>query len=201
MWIFADYESSIQNKNAIVGRQIRQTGPSFRGTFRAMGDFSVVAAFCSTLLKLIDPLQHGLLWEFRDRRYKTFEEQRIFEPFGPTLLWECCEVVFNRWSPPHPDRNDPNYSWACIVYFGTFRDAWFNFPQLGLKVRIRPGDVVFFRGKDLIHAVPDWGDGERNFLIYFTHESAWHNVGMGGRCSSAKTHVPPKSSTCRFNVQ
>lgn len=185
----------------MVCRHIRQTGPSFSGAFGALEDFSVVAAFCSTLLKLIDPHQHLLLWDLRKRRCERFPEQKMFPLYNPTLLWECCEVVYNRWSPPHSDRGDPNYAWACIIYFGTFTDAWFEFPQLGLKLRLRPGDVVFFRGRDLIHTVPNWGEGDRNFLIYFTHEGAWANVGMEGQCSSEKTHVPPRSSVCSFNLK
>ncbi|KAI1797042.1 hypothetical protein LXA43DRAFT_1089565 [Ganoderma leucocontextum] len=149
-----------QNQDAQVGRQIRQTGPSFRGTFRAMKDFAVVAAFCNTILATIDPLQHKLLWDVRERRMTNPEwaEQPIFKTYNPTLLWECCEVVYNWWSPPHRDYGDPHFAWAGIVYFGTFKDAWFSFPRLGLRVRLRPGDVVFFRGKDLVHAVADWGD-------------------------------------------
>nr|VWP01732.1 Autotransporter adhesin [Ganoderma boninense] len=111
-----------KNKDAQVGYQMRQTGPSFRGAFRAMNDFAPIAAFCTTVLKEIDPLQHTLLWDVRERRMKNenWAEQPIFKAYNPTLLWECCEVVYNRWSPPHFDRNDPDMSWAAIVYFGTF---------------------------------------------------------------------------------
>ena len=76
----------------------------------------------------------------------------------------------------------------------------FSFPRLGLRVQLRSGDVIFFRGKDLIHSVADWGDGERDFLIYFTHESAWCNVGLGGQCTSNPVHIPRGSTIVKFNV-
>lgn len=157
-----------------------------------MRDFAAVAAFCNAALQAIDPLQHRLLWDVWEHRMNNpnlWPKQPIFKAYNPTLLWECCEVVFNQQSP-HRDFSDPHFSWACIVYFGTFRDVWFSFHRLGLQVQPRPGDVIFFRGKDLVHLVTDWGDGKHNFLIYFTHESAWRNVGLGGQCTSTPIHIP-----------
>ena len=182
---------------------MRQTGPSFRGAFGAMKDFAPIAAFCSTALKTIDPLQHRLLWDVRERRMTNpdWPEQPIFKLYNPTLLWECCEVVYNRWSPPHYDREDPDMSWAAIVYFGTFDEAWFEFEQLALRVRQRPGDAIFLRARNLRHAVSDWGTGDRCFLIYFTHESAWKNVGMGGQCASHPVVIPEGAHLVTFKLE
>ncbi|KAI0069444.1 hypothetical protein K474DRAFT_1610449 [Panus rudis PR-1116 ss-1] len=100
------------------------------------------------------------------------------------MLYEGREIVFNRWSARHVDRQDPHFGWACIVYFGTFSVTRLIFPQLGLVVYLRPGDMVWFRGRDLIHEVPEWEGGDRNFLVHFTHESIWKMADIS--CTSDK---------------
>ena len=178
-----------QNEQGGTGLQIRKTKNSYRGAFRFLREIAVLASFCTTLLSVFDPLQHTLLKELTARRLNSEEapEQKGFESYVRGLLWEDIEVVYNRLSPPHFDRNDPHWAWACIIYFGTFETAFFDFPQLGLRIYIRPGDVVFFRAKDLLHAVPNWGDGERYFVIFFTHEATWRDFDMAGHCASGKS--------------
>ncbi|EJF55412.1 hypothetical protein DICSQDRAFT_130611 [Dichomitus squalens LYAD-421 SS1] len=170
------------------GLHMRRTVNSYRGTFQFWRDTTALASLCTALLETVDPVQHNLLKRLKEVRLGCDDtpEQKAFESPTRNLFWENLEVIFNRKSAAHFDLSDPHFAWACIVYFGTFEQAYLTFPQLGLRVRIRPGDVVFFRGRDLLHLVEDWGKGDRYLIVYFTHEAAWADFGMGGQCASGK---------------
>ena len=58
-------------------------------------------------------------------------------------------------------------------------------PLIGkLRLHIQPGDVVFFRGRDLLHQVPQWEQGERYLLVHFTHDALWKEAEV--TCASSK---------------
>ena len=73
-----------------------------------------------------------------------------------------------------------------MLYFGTFTLAELRYPQLNLTVILRPGDLVFHRGRDLLHNARARGEGSRNFLVHFTHQHMWDYIGL--TCASSKAH-------------
>lgn len=153
-----------------------------------MQDLSVVSQYTMELLSIIDPIQLKGLEEVVSFRRKNYVVQQALEAVDPYMLYEGREIVFNRWSALHQDRQDPHYAWACIIYFGSFQEAVLEFPELRLKVRVRRGDIVWFRGRDLRHQALEWGEGERHFLIHFTHSAMWDLAGV--ECKSSKaTHM------------
>ena len=115
--------------------------------------------------------------------------QKLFDSVNGGLAYEGREVVFNRESTRHWDQHDPHWAWVSILYFGTFRRGCLRFPQLNISVELHPGDMVFFRGRDLCHDAPDWGPGTRNFLVHFTHQHMWDHMEM--TCASQKA-VPAR---------
>ena len=153
-----------------------------------MEDLELVSAYCTRSLLCLDPLQYGLLHKVYDHRLSKYPSQRAFAKVDQNMMWEGREIMFNRWSKRHWDKQDPHWSWACITYVGDFVGANFEFPQLKLRIRLSPGDVVFFRGRDLLHEVPRWVSGQRHFLVHFTHQALWTEAGYPCRSSPA---VPP----------
>ncbi len=170
-----------QNDPPVVCADVRRTGQSYEGAFKLFAELDLVNSFCTTGLLALDPLQYGLLRRVYDWRREKYKSQVAIAALDKYNLWEGREIMFNRWSNPHWDHNDPHYSWACIVYFGSFTEARMKFRQIDTEVRLRRGDVVYLRGRDLLHEVEDWGDGERHFMVYFTHESLWDSAGIESR--------------------
>ncbi|TFK82471.1 hypothetical protein K466DRAFT_603660 [Polyporus arcularius HHB13444] len=169
----------------VVCADVRKTGESYEGAFKLFAELDLVNAFCTTALLAIDPLQYGLLRRVYDWRRERYKSQVAIAALDKYNLWEGREIMFNRWSNPHWDHNDPHYSWACIVYFGSFTEARMKFRQLNAEICLRRGDIVFLRGRDVLHEVADWGDGERHFMVYFTHESLWDGAGIESRATPA----------------
>ncbi len=147
-------------------------------------ELEVVSSYCMRTLLCIDPLQFGLLGQVYDYRISKYKSQEAFAALDKRMMWEGREVMFNRWSPRHWDKQDPPLSWACITYVGDFKGAYFEFPELKLRIFLRPGDVVFFRGHDLLHEVPEWESGQRHFLVHFTHKALWDEADIP--CASSR---------------
>ncbi|RDX43301.1 hypothetical protein OH76DRAFT_1361369 [Lentinus brumalis] len=174
----------VQNSKPVLSADVRKTGESFEAAMDLLEQLEIVNAYCMRTLLCIDPLQYGLLSKVYDYRLSTYASQRAFAALDKKMLWEGREVMFNRWSPLHWDKQDPPMAWACITYVGDFEGAYFEFPQLKVKLLLRPGDVVFFRGHDLLHGVPEWLSGQRHFLVHFTHQALWQEAGIP--CASSK---------------
>lgn len=154
--------------------------------FRCMENLNLVSAWVMEGLRHIDPIQHDGLSQVYQYRQERFSVQRAVAAIDPVLQYEGREIVFNRWSAPHWDKHDPHFGWACIIYFGDFEEAWLEFPQINVRVRLRPGDVVWFRGRDLLHQALNWTAGSRHFLIHFTHTAMWNMAGVQCQSSKAK---------------
>ena len=152
-----------------------------------MSELQGLSAFVTKALELIDPEQHCLLQKVRDFRLKGFKSQVALAALDRGLIHEGREIVFNRYSLPHRDGPDPHWAWACIFYFGDFEGAYLEFPELKLKIRLCPGDMVFFRGRDLLHQAQLWTGGDRHFVIHFTHKAMWDLAGEV--CSSSPSKV------------
>ena len=169
----------------MVCADMRRTGQSLEGSCKLFAELDLVNAFCTTGLLVIDPLHYGLLRQVYDARRAKYKSQVAIAALDKYNLWEGREIMFNRWSPAHFDQLDPHYSWACLVYFGDVDVAVMKFRQLNLEVHLHPGDVVYMRGRDLLHEVPEWEDGQRHFMVYFTHEALWKELRVPAGSSRA----------------
>ena len=150
---------------------------SFNATCEVLRRLDVASGFVMEVLKTVDPLQYSLLEQVHAWRVKEFASSEAFSSLERgKMLYEGREIQFNRFSAPHWDLQDPHWGWAIAIYFGSFSSCILRFRQLGLEVKLRPGDVVAFRGRDLLHEVSDWTDGERHLLIHFTHRTLWEHA-------------------------
>lgn len=161
-----------------------------------MRQLSGLSAHSMAALAEIDPTYFAALTEVYSYRVANYTAQAAFSSIDPYQRYEGREVVFNRWSSPHWDESDPHFGWTCISYFGDFVEAWLEFPQLNLRVRHRPGDQIWFRGRNLLHLAGQWGEGNRHFVVQFTHDSMWKQAGI--KCISGKAPHNPRRLVIRL---
>jgi len=94
--------------------------------------------------------------------------------------WAHRAFLFNQETRAHRDARDNRFGYAVLTTFGAFMGGEFVVPQLGLKFRHQPGDVIFIRGHQLCHFITPWepeGDnGERFCITHFTHQSLIDSV-------------------------
>lgn len=91
------------------------------------------------------------------------------------LVYEGREVLWNRGSNLHTDSFDPPKAFAVITAFGNFTGGHLYMPNLGLRVRLRPGDAIAIRGRVIPHASEDW-EGQRISIPHFTHSQLWREL-------------------------
>jgi hypothetical protein len=93
------------------------------------------------------------------------------------LVYDGLEVLWNVWSQLHCDQQDPIFSWAALCIFGgPFTGGMLYMPNVGLRVRMQPGDIIFIKGRVVRHCVEDWTGGQRISIPIFTHTSIWKMV-------------------------
>ncbi|KAK0122410.1 hypothetical protein ONS95_010649 [Cadophora gregata] len=68
----------------------------------------------------------------------------------------------------HRDRGDIRDGWVGMTCTGAFTGGELCLPDLDLKLRFLPGDVIFFRGCALQHFI-NTTVGERSSLVFFSH--------------------------------
>ena len=94
------------------------------------------------------------------------------------LIYEGREILYNRTSTLHTDSSDPQNGWAILTAFGTFKGGYVRLPNLGLRIRLEPGDAIALRGRVIPHEVEAWDGGQRISIPHFTHSSVWRSMGF-----------------------
>jgi hypothetical protein len=95
-----------------------------------------------------------------------------------TLIYEGRELLLNVQSPEHTDRQDPKCAWALLAALGYHRGGYMILPELGLRIRLEPGDLLGIRGRVFKHFVEDWTGGQRICIPHFTHSTIWRLAKM-----------------------
>jgi hypothetical protein len=77
------------------------------------------------------------------------------------LVYDGLEVLWNVWSQLHCDQQDPIFSCAALCIFGgTFTGGMLYMPNVGLRVHMQPGDIIFIKGRVVRHCVEEWTGGQ-----------------------------------------
>lgn len=95
------------------------------------------------------------------------------------LVYEGRELLFNIKKDVHVDSQDPPLSWVVDLALGEHKGGHLVLPQVGLRIRLEPGDVIMLRGRLIRHGVEDWTGGQRISIPHFTHSSTWRMMEMG----------------------
>jgi hypothetical protein len=132
-------------------------------------------------LLFVDPQFHTNITRLRKRMGELAFAKALFH-IDP-LLFEGREFLFNSKSGVHRDSLDPQLGWVALVALGSFKggDVWL--PQLGIKVRLEPGDMVLLRGRVVKHGFEAHTGGQRICVPHFTHTSAWVTYNLHGLVS------------------
>ena len=117
------------------------------------------------------------------RPYASAKNSRPTSPATITspedlLIYEDHEILYNRTSTLHTDSSDPQNGWAILTAFGTFKGGYVRLPNLGLRIRLEPGDAIALRGRVIPHEVEAWDGGQRISIPHFTHSSVWRSMGF-----------------------
>lgn len=129
-------------------------------------------------IRLLDqPLYDGLtlLRQRSEDRHPILKALNHIDP----LLLEGREIYFNRQSGLHTDSHDPPKGFAVLtVAGGPFTGGYLRVPQLRVRLRLHPGDLIYLRGRILKHEIEPWEGGTRIAMPHFTHTSLWREAGL-----------------------
>lgn len=167
-----------------VAADCRVTNVKFNGSCETFRELSIITSYVMGAFEQLDPVQHDKMRQLYEWRLRKVASSVAMAAVDPGMFFEGREIQFNRYSLPHFDTSDPSWAWAIIIYFGTFPTCTLKFRQLKLAVTLRPGDMVIMRGRDVLHEVGDWLEGERHLLVHFTHKTLWNQAEI--ECRSAR---------------
>jgi hypothetical protein len=157
---------------------IMKSGTIFAATIKLFKELRYLSHRVNEVIRCVDPdfYENCLKLRERFRRLPFLQALSSIDP----LVVEGREALFNRESPEHTDSSDPPWSLAVLVALGNFRGGDVNMKQLGLTVRMEPGDVVVLRGRVIKHGILAWVGGQRICIPHFTHTSLWKLLNLWG---------------------
>ncbi|CAG8641804.1 8020_t:CDS:2 [Paraglomus brasilianum] len=85
-------------------------------------------------------------------------------------------INFNTISDYHWDEHDDPNSLCCLVALGDFDGGELCFPQLQIVIPLRPGQVVAFSSRLLLHGNFPVTRGIRHSVVYFVHSMFFHHL-------------------------
>jgi hypothetical protein len=81
-----------------------------------------------------------------------------------------CAVNFNTICGYHIDRDDDQYGFCWLVPLGEWEGGDLIFPQLNVRIKLKPGNILAFRSNLLVHGnLPC--SGVRHSLVFFNHNN------------------------------
>lgn len=86
-------------------------------------------------------------------------------------VFPMIAINYNTISDYHWDENDEPNSFCCLVALGDFEGGELCFPQLKIIVPLRPGQVILFSSRLLLHGNFVVTKGIRHSVVYFVHSS------------------------------
>lgn len=92
-------------------------------------------------------------------------------------VFNALSFISNRAAPLHRDSKSRKDWYDLLVSFGTYADATFHLPGLGMQFPYRSGTIVAFSGSLLRHGVSAH-EGERACLAYYMRESVHKRLGV-----------------------
>lgn len=99
-------------------------------------------------------------------------------PFAPRSfgVFPMIAINYNVISDFHWDEHDEPNSLCCLVALGDFTGGELYFPQLDIVVPLRPGQLVVFSSRLLLHGNFPVTRGIRHSIVYFVHSGFFHHL-------------------------
>lgn len=95
------------------------------------------------------------------------------KPFG---VFPMIAINFNTTSDYHWDEHDEANSLCVLVALGDYEGGELCFPQLQMVVHLRPGQVVAFASRLLLHGNFSLTRGIRHSVVYFVHDTFFYHL-------------------------
>ena len=86
-----------------------------------------------------------------------------------------CAVNFNTICGYHIDRDDDKYGFCWLVPLGDWEGGDLIFPQLNVRIKLKPGNILAFRSNLLVHGNLPFS-GVRHSLVFFTHNNLFSDT-------------------------
>jgi hypothetical protein len=167
-----------RRKHLVLSSDFLKSGAKFAGRCSMLSHQALLSHRMNEGIRCSDPVHFGHAQELRARVEREHAFARTTGILDPSV-YEGHEILMNVRSTIHVDRQDPKKSFAGMAALGYHRGGYLVLPQLGLRIRLEPGDFVLIRGRMLQHFVEDWEGGQRISIPYFTHSSVWRMMKMG----------------------
>ncbi|KAF0532736.1 calnexin independence factor cif1 [Gigaspora margarita] len=134
----------------------------------------------NTLLRNLGPLSTSVnefVRKFYGNLYEKVEKL-AWGPFAPRPfgIFPMIAINYNTTSDYYWDEHDEPNSLCCLVALGEFEGGELCFPQLQIVVPLQPGQVVAFSSRLLLHGNFPLTKGIRHSIVYFVHETFFHNL-------------------------
>ncbi len=94
------------------------------------------------------------------------------KPFG---VFPMIAINYNTISDYHWDEHDDLNGFCCLVALGDFEGGEICFPQLKIIIPLRPGQVLLFPSRLLLHGNLVVTKGIRHSIVYFVHSNFFHH--------------------------
>ena len=85
-------------------------------------------------------------------------------------MFGMCTVNFNTICGYHIDRDDDKYGFCWLVPLGEWEGGDLIFPQLNVRIKLKPGNILAFRSNLLVHENLSCS-GVRHSLVFFNHNN------------------------------
>ncbi|CAG8671426.1 21406_t:CDS:2 [Racocetra persica] len=134
----------------------------------------------NTLLRNLGPLSASVnefVRKFYGNLYEKLEKL-AWGPFAPRpfRIFLMIAINYNTTSDYHWDEHDEPNSLCCLVALREFEGGELCFPQTQIIVPLRPGQVVAFSSRLLLHGNFLLIKGIRHSIVYFVHDTFFHNL-------------------------
>lgn len=88
-----------------------------------------------------------------------------------TSSYSAMSVIVNRETIRHRDSGGAPTHFDALVAAGTASGAYFEIPDIGMRLKYEPGTVVVLAGRLLSHRVLAWKKGERICLAHYMRDN------------------------------
>lgn len=166
-----------EQKDFVPCQDVLKSGRHFAEQCSLIRDLQGISQRVNAAIETVDPEHYAHAVNLRKQIEDKFPFASALNRIDP-LVYEGREILYNVSVGLHFDRTDPPLSWVVDCALGYHTGGYFVCPQLGLRIRLEPGDIVMIRGRMVQHRVEDWNGGQRITVPHFTHSATWRMMGL-----------------------
>jgi hypothetical protein len=141
--------------------------------FSTLSSWSVFYLYTHCLLKEIDDIikqQHKSLSEYLATAMSGGKREEF-----DIANYRSLTIVDGVTEESHIDKDDVCNATCLITILGDFEGGELEFSILGVRFRMRPGDIAIFQSHLLHHKTSHIKEGGRHFfLVLFTHQNLFN---------------------------